>query len=104
MEYFAEITIFVILMIPVYGLLIWSYLEPEESMLFGNRWKYKEDPEPSQKAIRHTKFTSMTAMIGIPVVVISVLSSSLILKLVPVIVILIYIFGALKIFVSEEDS
>jgi hypothetical protein len=58
-------------MMPIYGLVIWSCFYPEESLLFGKRWMYKEEPELSNEVIRYTKFASMVVMIGLPIVVIS---------------------------------
>ncbi|MDT8861158.1 hypothetical protein N0O92_13025 [Alkalihalobacillus sp. MEB130] len=49
-------------MIPIYGLLIWTYFYPEESMLLGQRWMYKEEPEFSEMAIGYTKFASGIGM------------------------------------------
>ncbi|MGE7835612.1 hypothetical protein [Viridibacillus arvi] len=59
----AEIIITFILMLPLYGLLIWSYFEPEESILWGKRWMYKEEPELSSGVIRYTKIASLVTMI-----------------------------------------
>lgn len=47
---------FFIFMIPIYAVLIWTYFYPEESMLLGQRWMYKEEPEFTDDAIRYTKF------------------------------------------------
>ncbi|MEX3622583.1 hypothetical protein [Viridibacillus arvi] len=63
----AEIIITFILMLPLYGLLIWSYFEPEESILWGKRWMYKEEHELSSGVIRYTKITSLAAMIFLTV-------------------------------------
>ncbi|ADU32251.1 hypothetical protein [Evansella cellulosilytica] len=52
----AEIIFTVIISIPIYILLILSYLYPEEMMLFGTRWMYKEKPEFSEGAVIYTKF------------------------------------------------
>ncbi|WP_010676629.1 hypothetical protein [Bacillus timonensis] len=52
----ADAILYFIFMIPVYAVLIWTYFNPEESMLFGERWMYKEEPEFSDDAIRYTKF------------------------------------------------
>lgn len=99
----AFIIIKVMLMIPLYGVLIWTYLEPEESLLLGKRWMYKEDPEPSQKAIAYTKFISMTTMIGIPIIFISLLLDVAILKLSPLIFFAVLIIGGWKILTSEDN-
>ena len=60
-----EIIIGVILTIPLYGVLIWSYFYPEESLLVGKRWMYKEEPEISDGAIRYIKIASVTSIIGL---------------------------------------
>jgi hypothetical protein len=93
----------VVIMIPLYGLLIWIYYYPEESMLFGNRWMYKEEPEISSTAIRYTKFASMTAMIGLPIVVISYIFEIFVLRLVLVLIPFVIILGAIKIFSDNKD-
>lgn len=59
-------------MIPIYVLLIWTYLYPEDSMLFGRRWMYNKDPEISTEAIRFTKFTAIIAMVGLTLTLISI--------------------------------
>lgn len=60
-----EIIIGVILIIPLYGVLIWSYFYPEESLLVGKRWMYKEEPEISDGAIRYIKIASVISIIGL---------------------------------------
>ncbi|UCZ51763.1 hypothetical protein LGQ02_12920 [Bacillus shivajii] len=65
----AETIIMIILMIPLYGVFIWSYLYPEESMLFLKRWMYNEEPQFSEGAILYSKFVSMVA-IGIFTIII----------------------------------
>ncbi|WP_370222989.1 hypothetical protein [Cytobacillus sp.] len=57
-----------ILFIPVYGVLIWSYVDPEESLLWGKRWMYKEEPEISEGAIRYTKLMSLVSIILLTVI------------------------------------
>lgn len=52
-----------ILIIPLYAVLIWSYFNPEESMLFGKRWMYVEEPEVSEGAIRYIKVVSFISII-----------------------------------------
>lgn len=59
----AAIILVFILLIPVYGFLVWSYLCPEESFMLGKRGMYKEVPEPSEGAIRYTKFASFISLI-----------------------------------------
>ncbi|KPN96342.1 hypothetical protein [Lysinibacillus sp. ZYM-1] len=39
----------------VYGVLIWTYFNPEESLLKGRRRMYKEEPQLTESAIRNTK-------------------------------------------------
>ncbi|MFS0821920.1 hypothetical protein [Bacillus sp. 1P02SD] len=52
----ADAIMFFIFMIPLYAMLIWTYFYPEDSMLLGQRWMYKEEPEFTDDAIRYTKF------------------------------------------------
>jgi len=97
----AEKILFFILMLPIYGLVIWSYFYPEESILFGKRWMYKEEPELSNEVIRYTKFASMVVMIGLPIVVISFVFDIYFLRLTLVLIPLAMIYGALKIFTDK---
>ncbi len=50
-------------MIPLYAVFVWTYFYPEESMLFGQRWMYKEEPEFSDEAIRSTKLWAMAGIV-----------------------------------------
>lgn len=59
----SELFIMIIFLIPVYGLLIWSYIEPEESLLFGRRWMYEEEPELTEEAILSSKRASLITII-----------------------------------------
>ena len=59
----SEWFILIVLSIPIYGLFIWSYLNPEDSYLFGKRWMYEEDPELTEEAIKYMKRTSMIIII-----------------------------------------
>ncbi|WP_180271156.1 hypothetical protein [Fredinandcohnia onubensis] len=59
----AEVILYFILMIPLYALLIWTYFNPEESMIFGQRWMYKKEPEFSDDAIRYTKFVARVGIL-----------------------------------------
>jgi len=53
-----------IFIIPLYGVLIWSFFYPKESLLWGKRWMYQEDPETSAGAIRYIKVASLITLIG----------------------------------------
>ncbi|MDG5788536.1 hypothetical protein QA612_13700 [Evansella sp. AB-P1] len=55
---------------PVYGILVWTYFYPEDSMLFLERWKYNEEPEFSELAIANAKFS---AVFGIYIITIFIL-------------------------------
>ncbi|WP_189655273.1 hypothetical protein [Bacillus sp. HNG] len=58
----ADAIMFFIFMIPIYAVLIWTYFYPEESMLLGQRWMYKEEPEFTDDAIRYTKFGAVSGI------------------------------------------
>ncbi|WP_018757724.1 hypothetical protein [Paenibacillus terrigena] len=68
MEKIAGIIVFFILMIPMYGVLIWTYFCPEDSLLWGKRWMYKEEPEISNAAIRFAKVSSLTAIVVLTII------------------------------------
>lgn len=96
--FMAEKILIMIFMIPIYGLLIWTYFYPEESLLIGKRWMYKEEPEFSNEVIRYTKFTSMTVMIGLPILIISFLFDIYFLRLTLLLIPFVVVYGAIKIF------
>ncbi|WP_185150656.1 hypothetical protein [Cytobacillus dafuensis] len=100
----AETILIIILMIPIYGLVTWSYFYPEESLLFGKRWMYKEEPELSNEVIRYTKFASMIVMIGLPIFVIGFIFDIYFLRLTLVVIPVLVVLGAFKIFTDEKDS
>ena len=45
----------VFLSIIIYGVLIWTYFYPEESLLWGKRGIFKEEPQLTESVIRNTK-------------------------------------------------
>ena|GEM_PF-3379456 len=59
----GQLIVVIILIIPVYGILIWSYFFPQDSYFWGKRWMYEEEPELSAGAIRYIKVTSIIGMI-----------------------------------------
>jgi len=64
----AGIFVFFVFMIPMYGILIWTYFCPEDSLLWGKRWMYKEEPEISNSAIRFAKVSSLTAIVVLTII------------------------------------
>jgi len=69
MDKIAEtIVLSIVFIIPMYGILIWSYFCPEESLLWGKRWMYKEEPELSDGAIRYMKVTSLIAIVIVTII------------------------------------
>ncbi|GAA0350342.1 hypothetical protein [Bacillus horti] len=93
----------IIFFTPLYCLILWAYFSPEESMLFGQRWVYKEEPEFSPKAIRHTKFTSLMALIGIPIFVVDILLRSNLLKIGLAILLFVYLIGIFRIITDDKE-
>lgn len=59
-----------VFLIPLYAVLIWSYLNPQESILWGKRWMYDEEPEVSKDAIRYIKAVSLFSLIGLTVLLV----------------------------------
>lgn len=95
----ADIIIAVIPMIPMYGLLIWIYLYPEESIL--KRWMDHEEREVSKSTIRYIKFASAFTMVGLPVVCVSFIFEIPFLRLFLVAFPIVYIIGAIKVLSDE---
>ncbi|WP_336045793.1 hypothetical protein [Solibacillus ferritrahens] len=54
------------LLIP-YGVFIWMYFKPKESLLVGSRGIYKEEPEITESAIKNTKMKALIAIIFYPI-------------------------------------
>lgn len=52
-----------IICIPLFAALLWAFFDPRESLLFGRRWMYEEEPEPSEAAIFFTKVLSAICLI-----------------------------------------
>jgi len=91
-------------MIPLYGFLIWTYNCPEDSILFGRRWMYKEEPEFSPNLIRYTKFASISAMVGSPIVLIIMFLKPFVFGLALIVFILVFLIGAFFIFSDDKKS
>ena len=58
----GEVILRVLLIAPLYGVLIWTYFYPKESLLWGKRWMYQEEPEISDGAIRYIKVASLISV------------------------------------------
>lgn len=65
---FVEIYLAIVFAIPLYGLFIWTYFCPEDSLLWGKRWMYKEEPELTEGAIRYTKVVSMISIVVMTII------------------------------------
>ena len=63
-----EIFLVFVLMSPLYGVLIWTYFCPEDSLLWGKRWMYKEEPELTEGAIRYTKIVSLISIVILTII------------------------------------
>jgi len=60
----GDLVIGFIIIIPLYVVLIWSYFYPKQSLLWGKRWMYQEEPEISDGAIRYIKGASLISVVG----------------------------------------
>ena len=58
-----ELFILIMFFIPLYGILIYSYVYPEDSHLFFRRWMYEEDPELNESAVAMIKKANLIALI-----------------------------------------
>ncbi|MEK4508362.1 hypothetical protein [Paenibacillus sp. FSL K6-2524] len=63
-----EVFMVFVFMTPLFGVLIWTYFCPEESLLWGKRWMYKEEPELTEGAIRYTKIASLIAIVVLTII------------------------------------
>ena len=70
MDAILGIIFLVIFTFPIFGILIWSYLMPEDSILWGRRWMYKEEPEITEEAIRFRKISSLIGIFVIGLILI----------------------------------
>ncbi|WP_339253372.1 hypothetical protein NSQ43_04475 [Sporosarcina sp. FSL W8-0480] len=59
----AEWIFLFIICIPLFLILIWQVFNPEDAMLWGKRWMYKEQPEVSDEAIKYTKIVSILGIV-----------------------------------------
>ena len=53
----------IVLSIPVYGISLWTLIDPKESMMFGNRRRYNGTPEFSDSQILHWRINAVIGMI-----------------------------------------
>ena len=53
----------ILLFLPMYGVLIWTYKDPKESLLWGKRSMFKEEPELTEAAIQNTKKMAVYGLI-----------------------------------------
>jgi len=60
----------ILLILIVYGVLIWTYFNPEKSLLQGRRGMYKEEPQLTESAIRNTKAKALISIIVITLIII----------------------------------
>lgn len=60
----------ILLFILIYGVLIWTYFNPEESLLMGRRGMYKEEPELTESAIRNAKAKALISTIVLTIIII----------------------------------
>lgn len=90
-DYLAENIISIILLIPVYVLLVFSYLYPEESFMLGKRWQFSEEPHASEMAIQFIKYSSEFVLAVLTTIILLVLFSNVIIRLVFFAVLMLYI-------------
>ncbi len=91
-------------MIPMYGFFIWAYNCPEDCILIGRRWMFKGEPEISSNVIRYIKFASIFAMVGSPIVLISIFLKPYVFGLALIVFILVLITGATLILTAESKD
>lgn len=60
----------IVLSIPFYGVAIWGLVEPDEAILFLEKWRYREDPVFSDEEMKLFKFRNIFAIVMMTVVII----------------------------------
>ena len=63
----------ILLLLILYGIIIWTYFNPKESLLWGRRWIYKEEPEITESAINNIKAKALFTIIVFPIIFIFLL-------------------------------
>lgn len=53
----------ILLFLPMYAILIWTYKNPKESLLWGKRGMFKEEPELTEGAIQNAKTMAIFGLI-----------------------------------------
>lgn len=53
----------VVLSIPLYGFLIWSLYEPDESIIFLDKWRYDEEPTFSELQMKLFKIGNIAGIV-----------------------------------------
>lgn len=81
----------IIFLTPLYGLFIWTYFHPEESMLLGQRWMYEEEPEFSEAAIGYTKFASIVGLFILTIILVNSIFNHYFIRLLFIVGLIIYI-------------
>ena len=54
-DYIIEYFIFAINLLPFLGILIYTIIHPEVVATWGNRWKYRDELEPTEEYIKFTR-------------------------------------------------
>ena len=58
----------ILLLLILYGIIIWTYFYPKESLLWGRRGIYKEEPEITESAINNIKAKALITIILYPII------------------------------------
>ena len=58
-----DIILTFILLIPLFTVLLWSYFNQKDSILWGKKWLYKEERKIPKGTIRYMKVTSLISVI-----------------------------------------
>lgn len=58
----------ILLLLILYGIIIWIYFKPKESLLWGRRDIYKEEPEITESAISNIKMKALITIILYPII------------------------------------
>lgn len=62
----------IVLSIPAYGFFIWGLYEPEEAMLFMDKWRYDELPRFSELQLKFFKIGNILGIVLLTLLIMSV--------------------------------
>lgn len=86
----------ILALLPLYIISIWTYFHPREGLMFGQRWKYEEEPSFTKEALWFTRFASVIVMFFTTIILAGTLINSHFATLLTIGLFLYVIYSILK--------